>query len=66
MMIAKAAKCEIVEDAKMAQLDARAFSDGTDVSRLYVAYPSANAILEFQPQLLTPNLPNARFVTIFR
>jgi len=45
---------------------ARALSDGTDVSRLYVAYPSANAILEFQPQLLTPNLPNARYVTIFR
>ena len=45
---------------------ARAFSDGTDVSRLYVAYPSANAILEFQPQLLTPNAANARYITVFR
>ncbi len=45
---------------------ARVLSDGTDVSRLYVAYPSANAILEFQPQLLTPNSANARYITIFR
>jgi hypothetical protein len=45
---------------------ARALTDGTDISRLYVAYPSANAILEFQPQLLTPNAANARYVTIFR
>jgi hypothetical protein len=43
-----------------------ALPDGTDVSRLYVAYPSANAILEFSPQLLYPNQPNARNIAAFR
>jgi hypothetical protein len=38
----------------------------TDISRLYVAYPSANAILEFPPQLLFPNGPNARNIAAFR
>jgi len=43
-----------------------ALSDLTDISRLYVAYPSANAVLEFPPQLLIPNSPNARNVAAFR
>ncbi len=40
--------------------------DNTDVTRLYVAYPSGNAVLEFSPQLLIPNAPNARYVAAFR
>jgi len=43
-----------------------ALPDATDVSRLYVAYPSANAVLEFSPQLLTPNYPNSRNIAAFR
>lgn len=43
-----------------------ALADGTDVSRLYIAYPAANAIVEFVPDLLVPNNPNDRFLTIFR
>jgi hypothetical protein len=38
----------------------------TDINRLYVAYPSANAILEFPPQLLIPNSPNGRNIAAFR
>ena len=43
-----------------------ALPDATSISRLYVAYPSANAILEFPPQLLVPNSPNARNIATFR
>jgi hypothetical protein len=43
-----------------------ALPDLTDISRLYVAYPSANAILEFPPQLLIPNAANARNIAAFR
>jgi hypothetical protein len=43
-----------------------ALDQTTDISRLYVAYPSANAILEFPPQLLFPNGPNARNIAAFR
>src|SRR5260370_4038358 len=43
-----------------------ALSDLTDISRLYVAYPSANAVLEFPPQLLIPNSPNSRNVSALR
>jgi hypothetical protein len=43
-----------------------ALDQTTDISRLYVAYPSANAILEFPPQLLIPNNPNARNIAAFR
>jgi hypothetical protein len=43
-----------------------ALSDLTDISRLYVAYPSANAVLEFPPQLLVPNAANFRNIAAFR
>jgi hypothetical protein len=43
-----------------------ALPDGTDVTRIYVAYPSGNAVLEFAPELLIPNSPNARYVAAFR
>ncbi len=43
-----------------------ALSNGTDVSRLFVAYPAANAILEFSPTLLAPNGANSRYVVAYR
>jgi hypothetical protein len=43
-----------------------ALPDSTDVSRLYVAYPTANAVLEFALQLVTPNSPNVRSIAAFR
>ena len=43
-----------------------ALSDNTDISRLYVAYPSANAVLEFPLQLLVPISPNFRNIAAFR
>jgi len=41
-------------------------SGGVDVSRLFVAYPSANAILEINPISFLPNRANARFITAYR
>lgn len=43
-----------------------ALPDLTDISRLYVAYPSANAVLEFPLQLIVPNAANARNIAAFR
>jgi hypothetical protein len=43
-----------------------ALPDNTDISRIYVAYPAANAVLEFAPELLIPNNPNSRNIAAFR
>jgi hypothetical protein len=40
--------------------------DGLEVNRLYVAYPPANAILEFDPTLITPNTANSRSISAYR
>lgn len=37
-----------------------------DVLRFFVAYPSANAIVEFNPAAFSPNQANARFLSVYR
>jgi hypothetical protein len=41
-------------------------SGGDPISRIFVAYPSANAIVEINPASFTPNRPNFRYVTSYR
>ena len=44
----------------------RTLPSGGDILRLYVSYPSANAILEIDPVSFTPNRANARFINAYR
>ncbi len=41
-------------------------SGGDPVNRIFVAYPSANAILEINPVSFAPNRANFRYVTAYR